>query len=220
MENTKHKRLTGKTYKPEGMLYWGLLLGLLLMLIHFLLMISFWREEFMWAITFILLPLYGYGIWEMFIRATQTSITLYKDGIEWQRGGSRLFTTWDNVSHLGCHGKGESMSYGIFLHKKVKPEVNGLIESLAYGRESNYILLTGLLSIPTQWSFRRDTTIDLDKLSQTDFGRTLMHYAPHLFEKGKGKPKHRLSDEEEQMPIRDRLRYENMLNQDLEHVES
>lgn len=217
MEKTKRKNRVRKVYKPEGSQFWGLVFGLVFLVFHFFVMTSFWNESSAWFITLFLMPVYTFWIWSTIIEATQTRITFYDDGLELQRGGSRLFSTWENMRHIGAKSRSRNSTYGIFLSNEVQPDNVGLIEGLVYGHSSDYIELSSIIKVPTKnsWTNRK---IDLDKFAQTEFGQDLMRYTPHLFEKGKKvKTKHRLSDDEI-IEADDLAWYEEQLNRDLDQM--
>jgi hypothetical protein len=47
-----------------------------------------------------------------------------------------------------------------------------------------------MVSLPTQWiGFFQGSTVDTEKLLNTEFGQELYRFAPHLFEYGKEKAK-------------------------------
>src|SRR5215203_1665265 len=77
-------------------------------------------------------------LWYAIIFTTQTHVIVSADGIEMQRGGSHLFTTWENISHFGVKGGGKNQQRGIYLHHKVEPVVTGLAEKLFYGWATNF----------------------------------------------------------------------------------
>jgi hypothetical protein len=134
-------------------------------------------------------------LWWSYIFTTQSRVTIFEEGIELVRGGSRLFTKWDNISHLGIKGYGRNQQRGIFLYDKVKPKVNGLIEKLLFGRETDFIPIGRYVHLPRNWNpFNRQ--INTEKLLETEFGQRLYDYAPHLFDDyNNAKPKNRLEDD-------------------------
>lgn len=130
-------------------------------------------------------------LWWGVIFTTQSRVTLFDEGIELERGASKVFTTWDNVSHLGIKGFGRNRRRGIFLHSPVKAESQGLIERLFFGWESNFIPIGSYVHLPSTWSIFKGE-INKDKLLETDFGQDLYELAPHLFDEEK--PKNRLTE--------------------------
>jgi hypothetical protein len=127
-------------------------------------------------------PLYGYVFWSLIIGISQTSITVYEDGLEWQRGGAKLFVRWEDLYELGRKPAGGSVSFGIYLNHSIEPEVNGFAEKLIFGRATNFITLTGIVDVPSYWAgFGKGQMLDTYKFADTEFGRELMRYAPHLF---------------------------------------
>lgn len=137
-------------------------------------------------------------LWWGIIFMTQSRVTLFEEGIELERGGSKVFSTWDNVSHLGIKGHGRSQKRGLFLHDKVTPETKGLVEKIAFGRSSNFLPIGRYVHLPRVWGlFKRD--INTDKLLDSEFGQELYDLAPHLFEEyDEWKPKNRLNDDHDE----------------------
>jgi hypothetical protein len=133
-------------------------------------------------------------LWWSYMFTSQSRVTIYDEGIELERGGSKLFTKWENVSHLGVKGFGRSERRGIFLHEKAKPKVNGLIEKLIFGSETDFIPIGRYVNLPRHWNpFNRN--INTEKLLESEFGQGLYEYAPHLFDDYSDmKPKNRLED--------------------------
>jgi hypothetical protein len=123
------------------------------------------------------------------IFGTQSRVTVYEEGIELERGNSRVFTTWDNISHFGIRHGGKNQQRGLWLHEAVQPEASG-IEKLLFGRKTNFIALAQYVPLPKKDIFSRE--IDTGKLLETEFGKTVYEYAPHLFDVEKAK--NRLED--------------------------
>ncbi|MDQ7025574.1 MAG: hypothetical protein Q9P01_04195 [Anaerolineae bacterium] len=188
----KLKRARGNVYIPGlPMRLFMLSLGLLMAGIHaFVLRTADFGTSSGFPIFFLALILVvdAWMLWYGIIFTTQTHVHVTDDGIELQRGGARLFTTWQNISHFGVKGGGKNQQRGIFLHNKVKPQVNGLAEKLFYGWKTDFIPIGQVINIPTRWSFLR-RSINLEKLAQTDFGYDVAQYAPHLLDEVDEKPK-------------------------------
>lgn len=152
------------------------------------------EEEIPMLFIMLMLVIDAFLLWWAYIFTTQSHVTIFEEGIELVRGGSRLFTKWDNVSHLGIKGHGRNERRGIFLHQKAKPKVNGLIENLLFGWETDFIPIGTYVNLPRHRNpFNRQ--INTEKLLDSEFGQTLYDYAPHLFDDyGDAKPKNRLED--------------------------
>jgi hypothetical protein len=150
------------------------------------------QMQFPLPILLFILAMDAYLLWTMFM-VFQTKVTLYDEGIEIQRGASKLFTTWDNVSHLGKNGMGRSVATGLYLHEPAKTESEGLAERLFFRENSKFIALGRFVNIPSDWTsfFSRD--VDMNKILETDFGKQLHDLAPHLFSIEE-KTKNRLED--------------------------
>lgn len=122
-------------------------------------------------------------LWWTIIFTTQSHITLYEEGIELQRGGSRLFTSWHNVDKFGIKGHGRAARRGLYLHERVSPDTKGLVDKLIFGRDTDFIPIGQYTHLPRKWTlnpFNRE--IHTDKLRDTDFGQDVYDLAPHLFE--------------------------------------
>jgi hypothetical protein len=145
-----------------------------------------------WFVILLILLSDAYLLWSMFMMF-QTKVTLYDEGIQIQRGASKLFTSWDNISHMGKNGVGRSVATGLYLHEPAKTESEGLAERLFFRENSTFIALGRFVNIPSDWTsfFSRD--VDMNKILETDFGKQLHDLAPHLFG-FEEKTKNRLED--------------------------
>jgi hypothetical protein len=128
----------------------------------------------------LILVMDAFLLWWMIVFSSQSRVTLYDEGIELERGASKVFTPWENVSHLGFKGFGRNRRRGIYLHSPVKPESKGIVEGLLFGRESNFIPIGRYVHLPSNWNIFNQE-IDTDKLLSTAFGQQLYELAPHLF---------------------------------------
>ncbi|MGB7342134.1 MAG: hypothetical protein WBC91_24775 [Phototrophicaceae bacterium] len=191
----KRKRMS--VYKPGlPMRLFVLSMGLLVAGIHtFALRSVLGTGEMPFLIFPFLLLVDGFLLWWSIIFMTQSRVTLFEEGIEVERGGSKLFSTWDNVSHLGIKGGGKNSRRGLFLHEKVSPETTGLVDKLFFGRSTNFLPVGQFVRLPREWRiFSRK--IDTNKLLNSEFGQELYRYAPHLFEEyDEWKPKNQLRDD-------------------------
>jgi hypothetical protein len=150
------------------------------------------QMQFPLPILLFILAMDAYLLWTMFM-VFQTKVTLYDEGIEIERGASKLFTSWENVSHLGKNGMGYSVATGLHLHEPAKTQSEGLAERLFFRENTKFIPLGRFMNIPSDWTsfFSRD--VNLDKILETDFGKQLFELAPHLFG-AEEKTKNRLED--------------------------
>lgn len=192
------KRKKVSTHRPKlPTRLFVLLMGLLVAGLHAVILRSMTATE-VTAFPFFMLALIllfdAAFLWWAIIFMTQSQVTLFEEGIELERGGSKVFTTWDNVSHLGVKGHGRNQKRGIFLHDKVAPDTKGLVEKIAFGRSSDFIPIGRYVHLPRVWGiFKRE--INTDKLLDSEFGQELYDLAPHLFEEyDEWKPKNRLRD--------------------------
>lgn len=186
----KLKRDTGKVYIPGlPMRLFILAIGVLMAGMHaFVLRTANFSVGFPIFFLMFILLIDAWMLWYGIIFTTQTRVHVTEDGIELERGGSRLFTPWQNISHFGVKGGGKNQQRGIYLYSKVKPQVNGLAEKLFYGWETDFIPIGQVIKIPTRWGFMRHS-INLEKLAQTDFGYDVAYYAPYLLDEVDGKSK-------------------------------
>jgi hypothetical protein len=164
----------------------------IMLFIHFpaLLWASQDTAEIPSVIFLFLIPLYTGLLWYTVILCTQTRLIVYEDGLELQRGGSRFFSPWENISHFGRHGSGKNSSYGVYLYERVQPEVDGFAEKLFYGWSSDYMALSNLVSIPSRWvSLFEGSKVDTARLVETPFGQDVYRFAPQLFKVSEEKVK-------------------------------
>ena len=179
-----------------------LMMGVIVALLHIVLFRSMSDWMSFLPFTFAMILLFdSFLLWWAVIFMTQSQVTLFEEGIELERGGSKIFSTWDNVSHTGIKGYGKNSRRGIFLHEKVSPDSKGLAEKLIFGQETDFIPIGQVVYLPGAGILSRE--IDMDKLLDSEFGQKLYELAPHLFEEyDEWKPKNRLEDshEDEQVP--------------------
>jgi hypothetical protein len=175
-----------KVYKQKGMLYWGLVFIIVIIGIHFMVIASPLVEDSMttWIINGFVMLLYSSFFFTLFVLAGRTSLAIYEEGIEWRRGGSSMFATWDNLSHIGAKNEGDATTHGIFLHRQIESKVNSWVDKHFFALSGDYIRLTGFVKVPINFKgLLKGSEIDFDEFAKTEFGQDLLHYAPHLFEK-------------------------------------
>lgn len=208
------KRKKVSTHTPKlPMRSFVLLMSLFVVSVHVFILRSMMVEQvtafpiFMLALVLLFDAMF---LWWGIIFTTQSRVTLFEEGIELERGGSKVFSTWDNVSHLGVKGRGRNQRRGLFLYENVTPETKGLVEKIAFGRSSNFLPIGRYVHLPRIFNlFKRE--IDSEKLLNTEFGQELYDLAPHLFEEyDEWKPKNRLRDDHDNndYDIVDRDRYQ------------
>jgi hypothetical protein len=182
--SVKRKNDSGQIYTPGlPMRLFTLLMGLFAAGVHAYI-VRMWRiDDPTFPIAFLLFILLfdAWMLWYGYIFMTQTRVFVSEEGIELQRGGSRQFAAWENISHFGIKGGGKNQQRGIYLYDKVTPQTSGIAERLFFGRKTAFIPIGLALNLPTHWGFFRKD-INLEKLAQTDFGRDVAMYAPHLLE--------------------------------------
>ena len=89
------------------------------------------------------------------------------NGLEFVMFGWQGYTAWENIQELNSHQ--------LKLKSPIKVQ-NHILPIL--GTYRDVIPLVNIVDLPKRFLFR----IHWQKLAQTDFGRDLLHYAPHLFE--------------------------------------
>lgn len=181
----KHKNNSGQIYTPGlPMRLFIMAMALIIAGMHALMLREIRADgiDTLVVFMFMLILLFdAWFLWYGFIFTTQTRVIVNEDGIAFQQGGSRLFTSWDNISHFGIKGGGKHQQQGIYLYNSVEPDVTGLAERLFYGRKTNFIPLGQVINIPRHWGFLRQN-INLEKLEATEFGHDVQLYAPHLLQ--------------------------------------
>jgi hypothetical protein len=130
-------------------------------------------------------------IWYSFILNLQTRVIVSEEGLELQRGNTHLFTSWENVSHVGIKPVLIWQVSGLYLHKKIEPESTNFVEKPFLGRVTDFLGIGVVIPLPTHFGFLR-SPIDFMKLAETEFGQDLARYAPHLLEERH--EKHKVSD--------------------------
>ena len=187
MNKAKHKNDEAKVYKPEGMRFWGTLVLMGMSATQIVGMIFLFRglampEHIIWLIN-ITIAMLTLTVYFLFIQVAESSLVIYEDGLEWRRGKSYLFAEWKNMRAIVRKNEGDAATYGIQLIKSVDVEINGLLDRFFFGSSTDYIRLTGLVTVPMRWEgFRKGNLIKLEEFAETEFGQDLMHYAPQLFE--------------------------------------
>jgi hypothetical protein len=191
MDKLKREDSSIKVYKPTGLMlflywFWGLPL---VAIFTFLEWGIFDRNQFdrsslgMLAVIFIM---QAYLFWFLYTISFRTRLILYREGLELRQGSSHFFVEWGNLSHFGGKKNGKAFQLGIYLHKIVHPDVKGILDKFHFGQPNNFLPLTNIVLVPRLWL---GIAVDTEKLAKTEFGRDLLHYAPHLFEESKEKVK-------------------------------
>ena len=186
MEISTREHGTGKVYKGNIRPAIAVIIGILL--IHGVVLMIFWTEinAIFWIMNALALLAYALIFSVMYFQATQIAITVYEDGIDWQRGSSHVFTTWENINYIGRNDEGDSTTYGIFLHKEVQAEAHSWIDKRFFSAPVTYIRLIPTVKVPTKWDgLRQGSIIDMEAFAGTEFGQNLLQYAPHLLEQDK-----------------------------------
>ena len=189
------KRKKVSVHTPgKPMRFFILMMGLVVAGLHAFILRTMGAEEtgFPFALMSLVLFFDAILLWWAIIFTTQSRVTLFEEGIEMERGNSKVYTPWENVSHLGIKGFGRNQKRGLFLHEKVTPETKGLIEKLVFGWRSDFLNIGRYVHLHRVWNpFSRQ--LNTEKILETEFGQELYDLAPHLFEDVK-KPKNRLEE--------------------------
>jgi hypothetical protein len=135
-----------------------------------------------WSVNIALFILYGLFFGIMAFQAKRITITVYENGIEWQRNGSHVFTTWDNMAKIGRRNEGDSTSYGIYLHQPIQPTVHASVDKRFFSAPVDYFSLIPTVKVPTKFKGMDGNVIDWDAFVETDFGQNIARYAPHLLQ--------------------------------------
>jgi hypothetical protein len=134
-----------------------------------------------WAVNIVLFILYMLFFAIMAFQATYIKISVYENGIEWQRSTSCVFTTWDNINKIDRKDEGDSTTFGIYLHEHVSSDVSSWLDRRFFSNPVDYIRLIPTVSVPTTFKGLEGNMIDIQAFAKTDFGQDLARYAPHLF---------------------------------------
>lgn len=121
-----------------------------------------------------------YWAYHMFVN---DSLIVTPDGLQFVILGTSGFAGWDNMVRLDKRG--------IHLEQPITVSHNTLTRLLYMGRAFQCIPINYVIPIPQ--GLRK---IKLREFAETDFGRELFHYAPHLFDDVDDKTK-RLASEGE-----------------------
>lgn len=186
MEISTREQGSGQVYK--GNIRPAIIVTAGILLIHTVVVMLFLNEinATFWIMNALALLTYALIFSIMAFQATRITITIHEDGIDWQRGSSHLFTTWDNIDYIGSNDEGDSTTYGIFLHNEVQAEVHSWLDKRFFATPTAYIRLIPTVKVPTKWEgVQQGSIIDMEAFAGTDFGQNILHYAPHLFEKEK-----------------------------------
>ncbi len=135
-----------------------------------------------WMIILLLLSLASIGI--IFLITYSETLTIYKEGIEYQHQGKYIFVKWQQLSHFESHKDGRKSEQGIKIHSSVSQEkVENFVDDQIYRKPfDDFIPVSRVTEIPIKAMREGVLIIDLRRLKSTEFGRLINEYAPHLFE--------------------------------------
>ncbi len=86
----------------------------------------------------------------MVFQARLITITVYENGIAWERGSSHVFTTWDNIDRIDRKDEGQSTTFGFFLREPLTPETNRWLDKRLFAAPVDYIRLIPTRSSPDE----------------------------------------------------------------------
>lgn len=136
-----------------------------------------------WVVNSLLFILYMLFFGVMAFQATQITITVYEKGLDWQRGSSHVFATWDNMATIGRKDEGDSTTFGIHLHQPVAPQGSRWLDRRLFSAPVGYIRLIPTVKVPTTFKGTEGNVIDRQAFAETDFGQDVLRHAPHLLER-------------------------------------
>lgn len=143
------------------------------------------RDKANWYMLLCVVPLFGFMGWLAFIQATQMTLTVRDEGLEYRLGSGVVLTSWDNLVRFARRDSGRVATVGLLLRDKVKQEVHGgRLDKAFFGEEPvTYIPLSDIVPVPVIYDKEtKQRHVDTGKFAKTPFGQELLHYAPHLFE--------------------------------------
>jgi len=181
-------RITNKGEKVNmytGNVRPAIVITLVLIVVHIVVMAIVVHEinVVFWLVNILLFILYTLFFGVMAFQATQITITVHENGIDWQRSSSHVFTTWDNINKIGRKDEGDSTTFGIYLHEPVQPEVHTWMDRRFFSAPVGYIRLIPTVKVPTTFNGLAGNVIDMQAFAETDFGQDVLRYMPHLFDK-------------------------------------
>jgi hypothetical protein len=187
MQKQKNSSMPLQVYKPSGWMQFGLAVAIIFIVVHFSIMMRAGMEVGWFFL--ILIPIYGFILWILLISSTQQHLAIYENGLEYRMGGNRRFSRWEDMRHFEIRPQGKSSVIGIYSSHIEKRHEGSFIERLLSSSHNDLIPLS-VVHVPSRrinWWTR--SIVDTEKFAETDFGRELLHYAPHLFEDGEEKAK-------------------------------
>lgn len=124
------------------------------------------------------------------IDGTQQHLAIYETGLEHRQGTIISFAKWENLSHFGnLKGFPCIISNALIEQRGGRWFEKFHVTSL----NDDVIRLPQECGVPIHFVKDKDGKVDrqvnIEMLLTTDFGRDLLHYAPHLFEYGREKAK-------------------------------
>ncbi len=175
----------GKVNAYTGNLRPPIVITLVIIVVHIVVMLILVNKigVAFWVVNGILFILYMLFFCVMAFQATQITITVYENGIDWQRSTSHVFTTWENIDMIGRKDEGDSTTFGIYLHEPVQSEVTSWLDKRFFSVPVDYIRLTPTIRVPTTFKGLGGNVINRQAFAETEFGRDVLRYAPLLLEK-------------------------------------
>jgi hypothetical protein len=152
------------------------------------------RDKAPWYAMLCVIPLFSFIGWFAFIQATQMTLTVRDEGLEYRFGSGTVTTPWANLRRFLYHSTGRTSTMGVELGSSVRQQVHGgKLDKAFFGEEPvHYIPLSDIVSVPTVYDKeKKQARVDLEKFAKTPFGQELLHHAPHLFEESAAILKHK-----------------------------
>lgn len=151
-----------------------------------------WLGIFMLGVT----ALIFFILWFIALWTIGTRYRVSDEGIEFQEGKMRIFSTWENLQEF----KMESGTRGFALHTHAAMErqVQGLQKSIYAQQMTHSLPLSPMIDLPKE-RIPSELYVEtcLRRFENTALGEAIHAYAPHLFDRNKDaeKRKNKLSDE-------------------------
>jgi hypothetical protein len=189
MDKQKNDYAPIHIYKPSGSTQGGLAIVCVFVVVHFSVIVRTGLEIGWFFLA--LLPIYALILWLLIIYSNQQHLAIYEDGLEYCLGNNRTFSRWEDMRRFESRSAGRSRILGIYtIATQKRQEGNSFERLLLMLRYPDFIPLSTVVRVPTRWDgCWTGMIVDTNKLADTEFGRAILPYAPHLFEYRKEKVK-------------------------------
>jgi hypothetical protein len=195
MDKLKHEDAPIRVYKANPFLYVLIVMisffWLMIASVPFLMALVTLQSSHMLAaiVFFLVISGMGFVVFYPFTNVMKEKISVYEDGLEYSSPEKTLFSRWDDLASFGLEPPQYSRAtiWGIYANAISKQK-----EGESFSVKGDFFFPLNVLSVPTRWSggyLRGSFVLDTESFARTDFGRELLHYAPHLFAEAKEKAK-------------------------------